>query len=84
VKTSTRPGRIANELSRWPEADYVVVTTGHFDLVVELVATDRRHPLALTNRTRALGDVVCTETFLYLEMWKQLYDWGASTRKDPW
>jgi hypothetical protein len=21
--------------------------------------------------------VVSTETFLYLEMWKQLYDWGT-------
>ena len=26
---------------------------------------------------RALDGVVSTETFFYLEMWKQLYDWGA-------
>jgi hypothetical protein len=26
---------------------------------------------------RALEAVVSTETFFYLEMWKQLYDWGA-------
>ena len=26
---------------------------------------------------RALPDVVSTETFVYLEMWKQLYDWGV-------
>ena len=26
---------------------------------------------------RALGGVVSTESFLYLELWKQLYDWGA-------
>ena len=26
---------------------------------------------------RALDGVVSTETFLYLEMWKQLYDWGT-------
>jgi hypothetical protein len=28
---------------------------------------------------RALAGVVSTETFFYLEMWKQLYDWGAHT-----
>jgi hypothetical protein len=26
---------------------------------------------------RALDGVVSTETFFYLEMWKQLYDWGT-------
>jgi hypothetical protein len=26
---------------------------------------------------RDLDDVVSTETFLYLELWKQLYDWGV-------
>ena len=25
----------------------------------------------------ALAAVVSTETFLYLELWKQLYDWGV-------
>ena len=30
---------------------------------------------------RALDGVVSTETFFYLEMWKQLYDWGTSRRR---
>jgi Lrp/AsnC family transcriptional regulator for asnA, asnC and gidA len=77
VKTSGPPSEVADEISRWPEADYVVVTAGQFDLVVELVAADRRELLGLTNRLRALDGVVSTETFFYLEMWKQLYDWGT-------
>jgi Lrp/AsnC family transcriptional regulator for asnA, asnC and gidA len=77
VRTSGAPERIADEISRWPEADYVVVTAGRFDIVVEVVAADRRELLDLTNRMRALDGVVSTETFLYLEMWKQLYDWGT-------
>ena len=77
VKTSGPPSEVADEISRWPEADYVVVTAGQFDLVVELVAADRRGLLELTNRLRALEGVVSTETFFYLEMWKQLYDWGT-------
>jgi Lrp/AsnC family transcriptional regulator for asnA, asnC and gidA len=79
VKTSGPPDAVADEIARWPEADYVVVTAGQFDLVVEVVASDRRELLSLTNRMRRLDGVVSTETFFYLEMWKQLYDWGAKT-----
>lgn len=77
LKTSGPPDAVADEITRWPEADYVVVSAGQFDLIVEVVATDRRHLLDLTNRMRALAGVVSTETFFYLEMWKQLYDWGS-------
>ncbi len=77
VKTSGPPSAVADEISKWPEADYVVVTAGQFDVVVEVVASGRSELLELTNRIRALDSVVSTETFLYLEMWKQLYDWGT-------
>ena len=77
LRTSGAPERVADEISQWPQADYVVVTAGRFDVVVEVVAADRRAILDLTNRMRALDGVVSTETFLYLEMWKQLYDWGT-------
>jgi Lrp/AsnC family transcriptional regulator for asnA, asnC and gidA len=77
IRTSGPPEPVADEIARWQEADYVVVTAGQFDLLVEVVCTDRRHLLDLTNRLRALDGVASTETFLYLTMWKQLYDWGA-------
>jgi Lrp/AsnC family transcriptional regulator for asnA, asnC and gidA len=77
VKTSGPPSDVADEIARWPEADYVVVTAGRFDLVVEVVVGDRHALLDLTNRIRSLEGVTSTETFFYLEMWKQLYDWGT-------
>jgi Lrp/AsnC family transcriptional regulator, regulator for asnA, asnC and gidA len=77
VKTSAPPAEVADEIARWSEADYVVVTAGRFDLVVEVVVADRQELLELTNRMRGLDGVVTTETFFYLEMWKQLYDWGT-------
>ena len=77
IRTAGPPERVADEVSRWAEADYVVVTAGQFDVLVELICTDRRALLDVTNRIRALPDVITTETFLYLELWKQLYDWGA-------
>jgi Lrp/AsnC family transcriptional regulator for asnA, asnC and gidA len=78
IRTAGPPGRVADEISRWDEAGYVVVTAGQFDVLVELVCESPRHLLALTNRIRAVEGVVSTESFLYLELWKQLYDWGAS------
>jgi hypothetical protein len=41
------------------------------------VCADRRQLLELTNRIRSLTGVASTESFLYLALWKQLYDWGA-------
>jgi Lrp/AsnC family transcriptional regulator for asnA, asnC and gidA len=82
VKTSGAPNRVADEISRWPEADYVVATAGQFDVVVEIVVSDRRHLLELTNRMRSMPEVLSTETFVYLEMWKQLYDWGSGMPKE--
>ena len=77
VRTAGPPEHVADEIAGWDEAGYVVVTAGQFDLLVELVCADRRELLDLTNRIRALEGVVSTESFLYLELWKQLYDWGA-------
>ena len=77
VRTAGPPEPVAVEISSWDEAGYVVVTAGQFDLLVELVCADRRQLLDLTNRIRTLEAVVSTESFFYLELWKQLYDWGA-------
>jgi Lrp/AsnC family transcriptional regulator, regulator for asnA, asnC and gidA len=77
IRTGGPPEPVADELARWDEADYVVITAGQFDILVEVVCADRRHLLDLTNRMRALEGVVSTESFLYLDLWKQLYDWGT-------
>jgi Lrp/AsnC family transcriptional regulator for asnA, asnC and gidA len=77
IRTSGAPEPVADAISQWDEADYVVITAGQFDVLVELVCADRRQLLDVTNRIRALESVVSTESFLYLELWKQLYDWGA-------
>jgi Lrp/AsnC family transcriptional regulator for asnA, asnC and gidA len=77
IRTAGPPEPVAEEISRWGEADYVVVTAGQFDILVEVVCADRRALLELTSRIRGLDGVASTESFLYLELWKQLYDWGA-------
>ena len=82
IRTSGSPQTLAEEIAQWDEADYVVITAGRFDVIIEVLCVDRRHLLDVTNRIRALDGVHSTETFLYLELWKQLYDWGARSTKE--
>jgi Lrp/AsnC family transcriptional regulator, regulator for asnA, asnC and gidA len=80
IRTAGPPEPVANEIATWQEAGYVVITAGQFDILVELVCADKRQFLDLTNRIRALEGVVSTESFLYLELLKQIYDWGAGVQ----
>jgi len=77
IRTDGPPGTVADAIAAWEESSYVVVTAGHYDLLVEVLCTDRAHLFELTNRLRELDGVSSTETFLYLDLWKQAYDWGA-------
>ncbi len=65
-------------LSAMPEVDYVVTTAGSFDLLVEVVCEDDEQLLdVLTHRIRTLAGVASTETFVYLKLNKQHYNWGT-------
>ncbi len=58
--------------------DYVVLTAGSFDVLVEVVAEDDEQLLALLNDViRAIPGVRSTETFVYLRLAKQTYSWGT-------
>ncbi len=60
------------------EVDYVVVTAGSFDILVEVVCEDDDHLLDLLNeRIRTIPGVARTETFVYLKLAKQIYNWGT-------
>lgn len=69
---------VADELAAIDEVDYIVVTAGSFDLIAEVVVEDDDHLLSLINRRiRSIAGVTRTETFLYLKLVKQTYNWGA-------
>jgi Lrp/AsnC family transcriptional regulator for asnA, asnC and gidA len=70
--------QVADELAAIDEVDYIVVTAGSFDIIAEVVVEDDAHLLTLVNRRiRAIEGVTRTETFLYLKLVKQTYNWGA-------
>jgi Lrp/AsnC family transcriptional regulator for asnA, asnC and gidA len=55
----------------------VVVTAGNFDILVEVICDDDEHLLELLQRIRAIPSVRSTESFVYLKLQKQLYNWGT-------
>lgn len=69
---------VADRLSALPEIDYVVLTAGSFDILVELVCADDDHLMRVLNdQIRAVPGVRDTETFVYLKLAKQTYTWGT-------
>ena len=69
---------LADALAGLAEVDYVVITAGGFDVLVEVVCEDDEHLLEVLNtKIRALPGVLATETFVYLKLRKQLYNWGT-------
>ncbi len=70
--------RVADEVAKIDEVDYVVITAGSFDILLELVCEDDDHLLrVLSERIRVLPGVRDTETFVYLKLAKQTYAWGT-------
>jgi Lrp/AsnC family transcriptional regulator, regulator for asnA, asnC and gidA len=69
---------VADALAEMAEVDYVVITAGSFDVLVEAVCENDDHLLDLVGtRIRRLPGVRTTETFVYLKLRKQHYDWGT-------
>ena len=69
--------QVADQLASFPEIDYVVVTAGSFDVMAEVICEDDDHLLELLQRSRNIPTVRTTESFVYLKLRKQLYNWGT-------
>jgi Lrp/AsnC family transcriptional regulator for asnA, asnC and gidA len=69
---------VVDALAAMPEVDYVVITAGSFDILVEVVCEDDDHLVTLLNSAiRTIPGVRSTESFVYLKLSKQSYQWGT-------
>jgi Lrp/AsnC family transcriptional regulator, regulator for asnA, asnC and gidA len=68
---------LAEQIALMPDAEYVVITAGSFDIMVEAMATDEADLLRITNQIRTIPGVRSTETFMLLHIAKQTFNWGA-------
>jgi Lrp/AsnC family transcriptional regulator for asnA, asnC and gidA len=69
--------KVSDQLADIEEIDYVVITAGSFDLLLEVVCEDDDHLLEILSRIRSVPSVTSTETFVYLKLRKQTYSWGT-------
>ncbi|WP_290515170.1 Lrp/AsnC family transcriptional regulator [Aeromicrobium sp.] len=78
IKVSGNVRDVATELSTMEKLDYIVITTGRFDILAELVAESDDELLDIVSQQiSAIDKVVTTETFVYLRLEKQTYAWGV-------
>lgn len=69
---------VATELAELSAVDYVVLTAGSFDILAEIVCENDEDLIELLNKKiRAIPGVQSTETFVYLKLQKQFYNWGT-------
>ncbi|MDP9433393.1 MAG: Lrp/AsnC family transcriptional regulator [Actinomycetota bacterium] len=70
--------RAAETISQIPEVDYCVLTSGRYDLQLEIVCRDNEHLLSVINdRIRTVEGVRETETSICLRVHKQTYNYGT-------
>jgi Lrp/AsnC family transcriptional regulator for asnA, asnC and gidA len=77
VRTEGDTSRIAAALEAMDDIDYLVITAGSFDLMCEVIVPDDATLLEITNRIRRVPGVRSTESFIYLDLVKQTFTWGA-------
>jgi Lrp/AsnC family transcriptional regulator, regulator for asnA, asnC and gidA len=77
VRSAGPTDDLAKILHEMDDIDYLVVTAGSFDFMCEVVVEDDSQLLSLTNRIRSVPGVTSTETFIYLDLIKQTFAWGA-------
>lgn len=77
VRTEGPVDHVAESLRTMDEIEYLAITAGSYDFICEVVVGDDTALLEVTNRIRDIAGVTTTETFIYLDLVKQTFSWGA-------
>jgi Lrp/AsnC family transcriptional regulator, regulator for asnA, asnC and gidA len=77
VRVSGNVKAVADELGEIDAIDFIVLTGGKFDIVLEVVAESDQKLITLTDKIRGIPGVVGCETLVYLSTRKQAYSWGV-------
>lgn len=67
----------ADRIAALPEVDYCVVVAGPSDIMAEVICANDEDLLRIITEIRAIEGVRETETFMYLSLRKQEYNWGT-------
>ncbi len=64
---------VAHQVAELEEVIYLVLCTGAYDLLTEVVCRDNAHLLELLERLRTIKGIYDTESFVYLDIVKEIY-----------
>jgi Lrp/AsnC family transcriptional regulator for asnA, asnC and gidA len=77
VRVSGDTRVVATRLAAVETVEYVVLTAGSFDLIIEVVCVDEAELLTVINdQIRSIDSVRETETFMHLHTEKNVFAWG--------
>ena len=68
--------QVANKAAEFEEISYVVICAGSCDIQLEVACRDNDHLLDLVSELARIEGVKTTETFIYLKIVKNSYEWG--------
>jgi Lrp/AsnC family transcriptional regulator for asnA, asnC and gidA len=75
---------VAEAVAEFREVEYVVLTAGALDMLIEVIVEDDEHLLDLLNeKIRKIEGVRTTETYIYLRVHKESYQWGTGPAPAP-
>jgi Lrp/AsnC family transcriptional regulator for asnA, asnC and gidA len=69
--------KVAAEVGSHDHAVYVIMTTGRYDLLAEVVTADSDVFVDVVDAVRAIDGIGRVEVMTYLGVTKQTYDWGV-------
>ena len=77
IRVAGDPRIVAQRLAEQEAIEWVVITAGSFDLLVEIVCHSEAELLAIiAEQIRSVPEVSQTETFMHLHTEKNVFAWG--------
>ncbi|MCP4411327.1 MAG: Lrp/AsnC family transcriptional regulator [Gammaproteobacteria bacterium] len=68
---------VADTISQFDEVGWVAICTGSFDLMCEVACKNNEHLIDLIAKLSKIAGIRSTETFIYLHIVKNTYQWGV-------
>lgn len=77
IQVTADPEAVADRLAEIDEVDFVVLVTGSFDILLEIVSPGEEEFLAVMRMIRNVAGEATIRVLPYLKTWKQEYAWGV-------
>ncbi len=77
IRASSDLSAVAERIAEISDIDFVVITTGRFDIMAEAICEDASRFLEVLNELRSIEGVASSEAFNFLRQVKGTFEWGT-------